>query len=248
MKNAHLWRPTKYIRKGSQLAASKNPKYLSRSSWLIAEITAKFYSRYLKYYCKGNLLDLGCGDVPLYEAYKDLVTDVTCVDWNAGHKENIHVDFAFDLSKPIPLDSQRYDTIILSDVLEHIPNPESLWNELYRLLKPNGNLIINTPFYYWIHASPFDYYRYTEAALKRFARKAKIRIIIIKSLGGSPIVLADLLAKNLDCLPKKGGYLALLVQNLAYLFVKTSIGKRFSVATESTFPIGYFLIGKKMGY
>jgi SAM-dependent methyltransferase len=247
MKNVDLWRPTKYIKKGSKLTASKNQNHIAPSSWLIAQINADFYSRYLKLYCKGDLLDLGCGNVPLYETYKDFITNVTCVDWAQNHPNHIHIDFIFDLTEPIPLDSSSYGTIILSDVLEHIPNPQNLWNEMSRLLKAEGNLIINTPFFYWIHEDPYDYYRYTVFALKRFAEIAKIEVLLLETIGGTPLVVADILAKNFVDMPKVGKAFAMLVQQFSYCFAKTSIGKRISETTKSKFPLGYFLIGKKIG-
>ena len=80
MKNVDLWRPTKYIIKDKKLVASKDPRHLVSSSWLIAQISANFYSRYLKLYCKGELLDLGCGNVPIYGTYKEFISNVTCAD------------------------------------------------------------------------------------------------------------------------------------------------------------------------
>lgn len=245
MKNEHLWRPTKYIDRDDKLFATRNRRHIAPCSWLLSQANADFYSRCLKAYCKGALLDLGCGNVPLYMTYKNFITNVTCVDWDSANNNYIHIDYKFDLTKPIPLNSSQYDTILLSDVLEHIPNPEHLWNEMSRLLKPGGNLIINTPFYYWIHEEPHDYNRYTAFALKRFAKIANIEILLLETIGGTPLILADILAKNLVEIPVFGNSAAMLVQQFTYLFLKSRLGKTISEASKNKFPLAYFLVGKK---
>ena len=80
MKNKEFWKPSKFIYKNKKLIASRDPKEVSISSRLMIDIIAQFYDNYLKLYARGNLLDLGCGKVPLYEAYKDYIIDNTCVD------------------------------------------------------------------------------------------------------------------------------------------------------------------------
>lgn len=45
----------------------------------------------------------------------------------------------------LPLESESVDSILFTEVIEHIPNPEFLIKELHRVLKPQGKLIITTP-------------------------------------------------------------------------------------------------------
>lgn len=70
-------------------------------------------------------------------------------------------DFLCDIKK-IPIDNDSFDGIILSEVLEHLPNAIEVLNEAYRLLKPNGKLLICTPFLYHVHADPYDFCRYSD--------------------------------------------------------------------------------------
>ena len=247
MRNSNLWKPSKFVIKKCKLSASRNAREVSVSSRLISDIIAEFYWIYLKEHCKGKLLDLGCGKAPLYEVYKDFITDSVCVDWIHTNHKTDHLDYNFDLTEAIPLPDREFDTVVLSDVLEHIPNPELLFNEISRLLRPGGKLVMNVPFYYWLHEEPHDYYRYTKYALKRFAKLSKIELIVVESLGGIPEILADILAKYfLFSVPKAGKYLSICVQYLCYKFIKTSLGARMSKQTGRLFPLGYFLIGEKL--
>ncbi len=246
MKNRNLWSPSKFVIKRGKLVGSRNPKEVGISSRLVADIVAELYLTHLKEHCKGKLLDLGCGKAPLFAVYKDLVTDNTCIDWDNPCPENSYLDSRCDLTQPIPLPDNQFDTIILSDVLEHIPNPEALWQEIARLLKPEGKFLMNVPFYYQIHEAPHDYYRYTEFSLKRFAELSRMKIVLLQPIGGVPEVLADLLAKNLKKMPMIGKGLSISIQYLCYKFIKTSLGARVSQQTSKRFPLGYFLVGEKL--
>ena len=53
--------------------------------------------------------------------------------------------FVADIYKISENDSLRYDTIILTEVIEHIYDPLHFINTLLKLLKNNGNVIITTP-------------------------------------------------------------------------------------------------------
>ena len=87
MRNKEKWSPSKYIHKKGKLVASRDRKEVGIGSRLIADLVAELYDRNLKQHAKGKLLDLGCGNVPLYGAYRELVTDNICVDWgNTLHK------------------------------------------------------------------------------------------------------------------------------------------------------------------
>ena len=247
MRNQEKWKPTKYIYKNNQLIGSRDPKEVGIASRLITDLVAMYYNICTKKYCSGKLLDLGCGKVPLYISYKNYVDEIITVDWgNTSHK-NDHIDYECDLTKDIPFPDNQFDTIILSDVLEHIPNPQHLFGEISRILKNGGKLIMNVPFYYWLHEKPYDYYRYTEFALRRFHQEADLEIIELTAIGGVPEILADLIAKNILRLPIVGKKLfCVLIQELTLKFVRTRLGSKISHKTSVNHPFGYFIISQKI--
>jgi ubiquinone/menaquinone biosynthesis C-methylase UbiE len=53
----------------------------------------------------------------------------------------------FDLDKPYnyPFDDNSFDSVILGETIEHVPDLTLLMNELKRILKPKGRLVISTP-------------------------------------------------------------------------------------------------------
>ena len=214
-------------------------------SRLSVDVIASCYDRHLREHATGKLLDLGCGKVPLYESYREWVSTCICVDWsNTAHK-NLHLDYECDLTETLPFGDGEFDTVILSDVLEHIPTPEALCHEIARILATNGKLIMNVPFLYCLHEEPYDFFRYTEFALRRFMEVSGLKLISLEPTGGSPEVLADFLAKSFAHVPLMGRALAMFMQWVTLCFVRTRFGRKVSQATGKKFPFGYFLVAAK---
>ena len=245
MQNQEIWKPSKFVDKDGALRASRDPQAVGVGSRLIVDLVAERYGRHLREHARGRLLDLGCGKVPLYGAYREYVSENICVDWGGTLHKNAHLDYEFDLTEPLPLDDNAFETIILSDVLEHIPAPDQLWKEMARLLSPGGKVVVNVPFYYWLHEQPHDYYRYTEFALRRFVDTSGLRLVHMEALGGVPEILADIFAKNILRLTTLGPSLASMAQQVTLAFVRSTLGRKISRETSRDFPFGYFLIAQK---
>jgi SAM-dependent methyltransferase len=248
MKNEENWSPGKYEIRNGRLRSTRDTSRLKRASRLVADLVAARYEAAIGTYARGRLADLGCGRVPLYLAYKDRVSSITCVDWPATKHKADHLDHEVDLTQELPFADDAFDTIILSDVLEHIPVPGRLWSEMHRILAPGGVVILNVPFLYWIHETPHDYFRYTEFSLRRFAEESNFKVVSLEPIGGLPEVFADFIAKNPRMLPIIGHIFRrstmVLVQKIAWVYVH-SLGKSLSARTAKKFPMGYFMIVRK---
>ncbi len=242
MRNADLWKPTKFETCRGHLRGSRNPLEVSPGSRLYSDIIAAFYETYLPSYARGRTVDLGCGKAPLAGLCRPLVSGYICVDWAGSIHGRGCLDLECDLSRELPFRDGSFDTVILSDVMEHIPEPGLLWSELYRILSPGGAVVMNTPFLYRLHEEPHDYYRYTEFALKRHASAAGFEILQFEPMGGSPEVLTDFLGKNLLRIPTVGCLLAGLLQSAVSLLGRMRFVRHISESTERAFPLGYFMV------
>src|SRR5262249_12991201 len=80
MKDPGGWEPSKFVYRHGKLVASRDTNEVAVGSRLMVDRVARCYDTNLREHAKGRLVDLGCGTVPLYRAYADLVTEVTCVD------------------------------------------------------------------------------------------------------------------------------------------------------------------------
>lgn len=245
MKNEKQWIPSKYRIAGGKLRVSLDAKELSPASRVSANAVINIYNRLFKDHLKGRLLDLGCGQVPFYGVYRSHVDEVYCVDWESSMHELSYIDQHADLTEDLPLESESFDTVLLSSVLEHIPTPSRLIEEIYRVLRADGKAIINVPFLYVLHEEPYDFYRYTKHALVRMAENASFTVEVLEPTGGAITVLFDLLSKALIRLPFGLSKLLYATNFVAYLSLGTSLGKKFDVKTATFMPNGYFLVVRK---
>lgn len=83
-----------------------------------------------------------------------------------------------------PLTKQSVDYIICTEVLEHLPDPQACVDEIHRLLRNNGVAFVSVPFFYPVHADPYDFQRFTEDGLRRLFRDFKS--VDIYRMGGYP--------------------------------------------------------------
>lgn len=73
----------------------------------------------------------------------------------------------------VPLKNQSIDSIICTEVLEHLPSPQTCVDEIHRLLREGGLAFVSTPFFYPVHADPYDFQRFTEDGLRYLFRNFK---------------------------------------------------------------------------
>jgi SAM-dependent methyltransferase len=168
----------------------------SGSRALIEQLSHAKLKPTLKRYCRGRVIDLGCGDQP-YRQYCRC-REYLGIDKNSGE---LRGDF-FRLK----LGKNRADTVISTQVLEHVSEPKKLFSLVYDLLKPRGHLILATPFVWPLHDEPHDYWRFTPYGLKYLGRQAGF--------------------KTKSCVPL-GGYIALVWQLLAIALERPAYGARF---------------------
>jgi SAM-dependent methyltransferase len=61
-------------------------------------------------------------------------------------KEGITLHYAVIDREPLPLPNDSFDGVLFTEVLEHLVyDPRSVVQEIYRILKPNGELVVSTP-------------------------------------------------------------------------------------------------------
>lgn len=241
MRQVDLWRPTKFAMVGGRLRGDRTGSHLSVGSRIAGDWTAPRYQDALRKCARGRLLDLGCGNAPLFHVYRDLVEDTVCIDWPASLHNQKHVDVFADLTRPLPLRDETFDTVLLSDVLEHIPNPESLIAEIARVLRPGGSAVIGVPFLYPLHEIPYDFNRYTRYQLERMLGNAGLEVVELVAIGGSPVVIADLLSKTLAGRPA----VAAAFVKIAGWVLRRGFMQKISQRNRDRFPIAYIAVGTK---
>lgn len=240
MKNAHLWTPTKFILTASGLEASRDPREVGAGSRLMTTILAGVYEAALREHARGVLVDLGCARAPLYQVYRDHVSEVLCIDRPQADPSHSLLDHEVDLEEGIPLPSERADTVLATDLLMYNARPERLWFEMARVLRPGGKLIVGSPFLYWL-TGPDDRHRYSELQLRTLCTANQLSVRSLEAYGGAPEVLLDLTGKLLA----HRRLASRIHSQLARWLLRLPTVQRISATTRPGIPLGYCLIAQK---
>ena len=96
-----------------------------------------------------RLLDIGCGPIGSSYAYADKASRVTCVDWNLKASGSLppNVECLDGDFTSMDLAPNSYDSIIASDVFEHILQEQepTFVKRCVSALKPGGKVVISVP-------------------------------------------------------------------------------------------------------
>ncbi len=98
----------------------------------------------------------------------------------------------------VPLDDEYADTVLMNEVLEHLERPADSIREAYRLLKPGGYLILDTPFIWPIHEAPRDFFRFTPFGLRYLLESAGFEVVELIPLTGAWVTLSLLASYALE--------------------------------------------------
>lgn len=160
-----------------------NPFYFARSG--LRDAMSKFAPK-----LSGRLLDVGCGSKP-YQALFEVDAYVGLdIDSEASRKHGI-ADHHYD-GNTFPFADASFDTVLCSQVLEHVFNPDEFLSEILRVLKPGGKLLLTVPFVWDEHEQPYDYARYSSFGLRALMEKQGLKIIHHEKIGADASILFQL--------------------------------------------------------
>lgn len=145
-----------------------NPFYFSRKELLRA---VRHFSGHLN----GKLLDVGCGTQP-YRGFFNVEEYVGVELDSLANRKNKKADYFYD-GKTLPFEAASFDSLFCSQVFEHVFNPEQFLEELARVVKPGGHLLLTVPFIWDEHEKPYDFGRYTSYGLRHLAKSHGFEVI-----------------------------------------------------------------------
>jgi SAM-dependent methyltransferase len=145
--------PMFFIRRGLKRGIVRNRKFLS-----------------------GRMLDFGCGTKP-YQRFIDVREYIGLeIKSDELHDSGSAADVFYD-GNTIPFGDDQFDSVFSSEVFEHVFNLEQILQELHRVLKPGGNMVITLPFVWEEHSVPYDFARYTSFGITWLLEKNGFEII-----------------------------------------------------------------------
>ncbi|WP_414661862.1 class I SAM-dependent methyltransferase [Horticoccus sp. 23ND18S-11] len=129
----------------------------------------------------GDLLDIGCGNKPYEQHFKPSITSYTGCDVIQSSANKVDIICP---ATDIPLPERSFDTVLCTQVLEHVAEPRRVIAESFRLLRKNGTMLLTCPMYWPLHEEPFDFFRYTTHGLRYIFEEAGFSIESIHGNGG----------------------------------------------------------------
>lgn len=123
------------------------------------------------------IMEVGAYQVAGQESYTDLRQyfpgrEYLGVDMRPGPG----VDFVADVEN-LPQADASVGSVIAMSTFEHVPHFWKAFEEVHRVLRPDGAFLVCCPFYFYVHNYPSDYWRFTPEAYHLLLEKYPQRLV-----------------------------------------------------------------------
>ncbi|MBN2468673.1 MAG: class I SAM-dependent methyltransferase [Deltaproteobacteria bacterium] len=179
------------------------------------------------------LLDVGCWEKPYFPFFAAKTRNYFGVDVQPGP----YLDALID-GETLPFSDEAFDVVLNTQVLEHTRNPQRLTEEMYRVLKKDGWIILSAPFVWEIHNYPHDYWRFSEQGIQELMNR--FQNLTIEPCGNSAQCLLQAFNLFIDRTVRP------LWFKRHFFQVINSIIERWAVrSTDRLLPPNYLVLGQK---
>ena len=136
-----------------------------------------------------KVLDMGAGSCPyrpLFAHCRYQTQDFAGLEGEQLRHGNYgEIDYRCDIAS-VPVADGEFDAILCTEVLEHVREPIKVVQEMARILKPGGRLMLTAPLGSGIHQEPYHYYGgYTRYWYQDFLAAAGFAQIRVEANAGS---------------------------------------------------------------
>jgi SAM-dependent methyltransferase len=183
-------------------------------------VTAMLYAA--PKYARGDLIDIGCGSKPYSPIFQPYIDTYFGIDYPPTAAVNYGEDTKADLfvdCTDTKLESDKYNTILSTQVIEHIYDTKKYVAECYRILKKGGIGIFTMPFLWECHAEPFDYYRFTKYAIEKQFQEQDFEILELRPLEGAYAAISQTKIVSLYSIPAKSLLIKILQRILLLIYI-----------------------------
>jgi ubiquinone/menaquinone biosynthesis C-methylase UbiE len=152
----------------------------------------------------GRILDIGCGSSRIVQTLPGVVgTDLAMRKLRWLRAPGRHL-YQGDMNR-LPFRDGVFDTVICSEVIEHIPKEDVRLDEIIRVISPGGLLVLGTPDYSrkrwllleWVYGKVFPngyvkehINRYSREGLRKELIDLGLEVISYRYVGGSEVIFA----------------------------------------------------------
>lgn len=229
------------MQRGFLYPRRRKPDYLERR--LIVD-SLRVCARHVK---SGLILDVGCGIKPYETILCPFGSEYVGIDYEvtatpAGRpwsRADVYGD-----CHDMPFEAAAFDTVVCTQVLEHVKEPRQLLGEMFRVLRPGGVMILSVPMTWPDHEEPYDFYRYTRYGVEYLVKGVGFEIVELHQRGNLPITLVQLL---LDVLFARGrqGLGGRIASNMLSLALNSIAMLGCSAGGSSRICLGWTVVAVK---
>lgn len=159
--------------------APKNGNTFRKSDpwWFTDEVNRKYLARAVPY-MKGRLLDAGCGE----QHYRSMFQ---CDEYiGIEHSARFNPDVVGDIRDMNMFSDAEFDSVLSTQVLEHVDDVDAVFSEFRRVLRPGGYLCLTVPFIARVHGEPYDFWRFSSYGIASLLAKHGFDVVFIQPMGG----------------------------------------------------------------
>lgn len=141
-----------------------------------------------KHYIFGDTLDYGAGTAKYRNIIKPNTSTYTTFDMIVGE----YIDVVGDVLDA-PFNDASFDSVVSTQVLEHVEKPWVMVAEIHRILRHGGVCIVTAPFMFPYHAHPHDFFRFTVDGLESLFKNEDFEIVEIGYYGKMFTVFSEII-------------------------------------------------------
>lgn len=210
---------------------------------LSAKLTRVTLDRFVQAHAStGRTLDVGSQNGP----YAALFPNRIALDICRGNGVQVLGD-----AQALAFRDAAFDVVLCTEVLEHLPEPQRAIDEMWRVLKAGGTLLLTTRFLFPIHDAPHDYFRFTKYGLRHLLRRFEILELAEETdTVGALAVLVQRLgmqARTIGPAPMRGAWLvaARMLRPFSFLITAEYGDSRRLTRETGIMTSGYHVAARK---
>jgi SAM-dependent methyltransferase len=210
---------------------------------MFKKITRRHLEKFLdRHQSKLRTLDIGSGGSSYHRFFPNRVS----VDIDPDRKPDIVAD-----AHSLPFKDSEFELVLCTEVLEHVKNPQKVIDEIGRVLKPGGRVILTTRFVYPLHDTPHDHWRFTKYGLKELFKDWEVIELVGETKNFSTIaaLLQRMCFQSDFIFGKPMKFVVLLIawmlSHLDFLTRKEYGDIKKSKLENDLMPTGYYIVCQK---
>ena len=157
---------------------------LLHPSYLVRRYVEELLQRYVPLMSK-YVLDAGCGEKPYLRFFPNaqlVGVDLPPSEIYPGSHKRAKADVFGDVCQ-LPFKDATFDGVLSTFVITHLAEPQKFFDEAYRVLRPNGILVVCERQMWHTYGIEADYWRFTANGLKLLAQRSGFEVVNVHPIG-----------------------------------------------------------------